>query len=114
MPSLGAARVLPLVLDVTEPAGIEAALDRVVGEFGRIDVLVVNAGVGYSLPVGKGNLDPIRRTIDTNLTGAIATIELALPRLRAQGGGQIVANGDPETVARVKGSYTGELLRKML
>lgn len=91
LPALGAARVLSLVLDVTDPGAIETALDRVVNEFGRLDVLVVNAGVGYSLPVGKGNLDPIRRTIDTNLTGAIATIELALPRLRAQGGGQIVA-----------------------
>jgi NAD(P)-dependent dehydrogenase (short-subunit alcohol dehydrogenase family) len=91
LPSLGAARALPLVLDVTDTAAIHAALDRVVREFGRLDVLVVNAGVGYAFPAGKGKLDLVRQTIDTNLVGAIATIELALPRLRAQGSGQIVA-----------------------
>ena len=51
----------------------------------------MNAGVGYSLPVGRGKFEQMRQTLDTNLTGAIATIEFALPRLRAQGGGQIVA-----------------------
>jgi NAD(P)-dependent dehydrogenase (short-subunit alcohol dehydrogenase family) len=90
LPGLGAAAVLPLALDVTDAAAIDAALERACREFGRIDVVVVNAGVGYTLPVGKGHLDRVRQTIDTDLTGAIATIELVLPRLRAQGGGQIV------------------------
>jgi len=53
--------------------------------------VVANAGVGCSLPVGKGRLDEVRRTLDTDLTGAIAAIEYALPILRAQGGGQVVA-----------------------
>jgi len=47
--------------------------------------------VGYNTPAGKGRFDLVKRTLDTNLTGAIATIEQALPILRAQGGGQIVA-----------------------
>jgi len=91
LPGLGAAAVLPLALDVTDFGSIDAALGRAAGEFGRLDVVVVNAGVGYSLPVGRGKFEQVRRTIDTDLTGAIATIEFALPRLRAQGGGQIVA-----------------------
>jgi NAD(P)-dependent dehydrogenase (short-subunit alcohol dehydrogenase family) len=91
LPGLGAAAVLPLALDVTDFESIDAALGRAASEFGRLDVVVANAGVGYSLPVGRGKFDQVRRTIDTDLTGAIATIELALPRLRAQGGGQIVA-----------------------
>jgi NAD(P)-dependent dehydrogenase (short-subunit alcohol dehydrogenase family) len=88
---LGAAAVLPLALDVTDFASIDAALERAAGEFGRLDIVVANAGVGYTLPVGCGKFDQVRQTIDTNLTGAIATIEFALPRLRAQGGGQLVA-----------------------
>lgn len=88
---LGAPAVLPLALDVTDFASIDAALERAAGEFGRLDVVVANAGVGYTLPVGRGKFDQVRQTIDTDLTGAIATIEYALPRLRAQGGGQIVA-----------------------
>ena len=91
LPGLGAAAVLPLALDVTDFASIDAVLGRATREFGRLDVVVVNAGVGYSLPVGRGKFDQVRQTIDTDLTGAIATIEFALPRLRAQGGGQIVA-----------------------
>jgi len=91
LPALGAAAVLRLPLDVTDFATIDAALDRAAREFGRLDVVVVNAGVGYTLPAGRGKFDQVRQTIDTDLTGAIATIEFALPRLRAQGGGQIVA-----------------------
>jgi NAD(P)-dependent dehydrogenase (short-subunit alcohol dehydrogenase family) len=87
----GAARVLPITLDVTDFAAIDAALERAAHTFGRIDVVVANAGVGWSLPVGRGTFEEMRRTIDTDLTAAIATIEYALPRLRAQGGGQVVA-----------------------
>jgi NAD(P)-dependent dehydrogenase (short-subunit alcohol dehydrogenase family) len=88
---LGAARVLPVALDVTDYDHIAGALKRAADEFGRIDIVVVNAGVGYWLPAGKGEFDLVKRTLDTDLTGAIATIEQALPLLRAQGGGQIVA-----------------------
>jgi len=87
----GAAAVLPLALDVTDVPTIDAALDRAARELGRLDIVVANAGVGYSLPVGRGKFEQVRQTIDTNLTGAIATLEFALPRLRAQGGGQLVA-----------------------
>ncbi|NJD32715.1 MAG: SDR family NAD(P)-dependent oxidoreductase [Gammaproteobacteria bacterium] len=87
----GAGRVLAVSLDVTDFGGIAGALRRAATEFGRLDVVVVNAGVGYSLPIGRGKFDLVRRTIDTDLTGAIATVEQALPILRAQGGGQVVA-----------------------
>jgi NAD(P)-dependent dehydrogenase (short-subunit alcohol dehydrogenase family) len=87
----GAAGVLPITLDVTDFPAIDAALERAAREFGRLDIVVANAGVGWSLPVGRGKFEQMRRTIDTDLTAAIATIEYALPRLRAQGGGQIAA-----------------------
>jgi hypothetical protein len=86
----GAGAVVPLALDVTDFPAIDAALERAAREFGRLDVVVANAGVGWSLPAGRGRFEQVRRTIDTDLTAAIATIEFALPRLRAQGGGQVV------------------------
>jgi hypothetical protein len=88
---LGAAAALAVPLDVTDYAAVEAALARVASELGRLDIVVANAGVGYSLPAGRGKFELLRQTIDTDLTAAIATIEFALPILRAQGGGQIVA-----------------------
>jgi hypothetical protein len=88
--ALGAAKALPLALDVTDFDAIPAVLETARSGLGRLDVLVVNAGVGYSLPAGRGKFDRVRQTIDTDLTGAIATIEHALPIMRAQGGGQIV------------------------
>lgn len=91
LPELGAAAVLPLALDVTDYPSIDAALGRAAREFGRLDIVVANAGVGYTLPVGRGKFEQVRQTIDTDLTAAIATLEFALPRLRAQGGGQLVA-----------------------
>ena len=87
----GAPVAWPCVLDVTQFERIPAALAGAAEALGRIDILVVNAGVGYSLPVGRGKFEQARQTIDTNLTGAIATIEHALPLLREQGGGHIVA-----------------------
>jgi hypothetical protein len=100
----GAGRVLELPLDVTDFPAVAAALKATVAEFGRLDVVVVNAGVGYTLPIGKGKLEEVRRTLDTDLGGAIATIEHAVPILRAQGGGQIVG------VTSVAGSRGGPFL----
>jgi NAD(P)-dependent dehydrogenase (short-subunit alcohol dehydrogenase family) len=86
----GAARVLPITMDVTDTSVVRTGLELAAREFGRIDVLVVNAGVGYTLPVGKDRFDRVAEVLDTDLTGAIATIEFGLPILRRQGGGQIV------------------------
>ena len=86
----GAERVLPVALDVTDYDGIAAAIASAATEFRRLDVIVVNAGVAYTVPAGRGHFEHVKTTIDTDLTGAIATIEQALPQLRKQGGGQIV------------------------
>jgi hypothetical protein len=86
----GAARVLPVELDVSAFATVRPALERAAGEFGRLDVVVANAGVAAVTPVGKGRFDQVRQSIETNLLGAIATIEAAVPILRRQGGGQVV------------------------
>jgi NAD(P)-dependent dehydrogenase (short-subunit alcohol dehydrogenase family) len=86
----GAPQALAVALDVADLAAVDSTLARVASEFGRLDIVVANAGVGHSTPAGKGRLPQIRETLDVNLLGAIATIEAALPILRAQGGGQVV------------------------
>ncbi len=101
--ALGAERVVAITLDVTDATQVEDSFARAVAELGRIDVVVVNAGVGYATPVGRGRLEQVRVTIDTNLTGAIATIEHALPLLRGQGGGQLAVI---TSIAAVRGLPT--------
>lgn len=86
----GAPRVIPIELDVADCPGVALAVERVAREFGRLDIVVANAGVAGVTPAGKGRLDAVRRTIEVNLVGAIATIEAAVPILRRQGGGQVV------------------------
>jgi NAD(P)-dependent dehydrogenase (short-subunit alcohol dehydrogenase family) len=86
----GASRVVPMRLDVADTASIEPAVQHAAQALGRLDVVVANAGVGSLTPAGKGRLPQIRETLAVNLLGAIATIEAALPLMKAQGGGQVV------------------------
>jgi short-subunit dehydrogenase len=86
----GAARVVPLRLDVADTASIEPVVQQAAQSLGRLDVVVANAGVGHMTPVGKGALAAVQETLVINLLGAIATIEAALPIMRAQGEGQVV------------------------
>ncbi|HWJ07161.1 MAG TPA: SDR family NAD(P)-dependent oxidoreductase [Steroidobacteraceae bacterium] len=86
----GAANAIVIPLDVADTDAIAPAVQRAARELGRLDVVVANAGVAHVTPAGKGRLAQIRETIEVDLIGAIATIEAALPILRAQGGGQVV------------------------
>ncbi|HET7204316.1 MAG TPA: SDR family NAD(P)-dependent oxidoreductase [Steroidobacteraceae bacterium] len=96
----GASRVVAIRLDVADTASIEPAIQQAAQALGRLDVVVANAGVGQRTPVGKGRLPVVRETLVVNLLGAIATIEAALPIMRAQGAGQVVGI---TSVARTRG-----------
>jgi short-subunit dehydrogenase len=86
----GACRVVPIQLDVSETSAIEPAVRRAAEALGRLDVVIANAGIGVHTPVGKGRLADMHSTLEVNLVGAIATLEAALPVMRAQGSGQLV------------------------
>jgi NAD(P)-dependent dehydrogenase (short-subunit alcohol dehydrogenase family) len=83
-------RVLPLALDVTDPAAAEAAIAAGRERFGRIDVVVNNAG--YADLAAIEDVDPadFRAQIDTNLFGVVNVTKAALPVLREQGGGHVI------------------------
>jgi NAD(P)-dependent dehydrogenase (short-subunit alcohol dehydrogenase family) len=79
-----------MVCDVRDPASAERAVRTAVAKFGRIDVLVNNAGVGVGAPVADLTLDEWNRIIGTNLTGIFNCCKAAIAHLREGGGGWIV------------------------
>ena len=83
-------RALALALDVTDAAQIATAVEAAEDKFGRIDVLVNNAGYGYQSSIEEGEEAEIRAQFDANVFGLFALTRAVLPILRAQRSGRIL------------------------
>ncbi|HYN79838.1 MAG TPA: oxidoreductase [Lamprocystis sp. (in: g-proteobacteria)] len=81
---------LVLAVDVTVPAQIEAAVAAAQARFGRIDVLVNNAGVGYFGSFEESNLDAVRSMFEINVWGLTHMTRAVLPGMRARRRGTVV------------------------
>jgi NAD(P)-dependent dehydrogenase (short-subunit alcohol dehydrogenase family) len=84
------ANALALKLDIDKPSEIAAAVEATRAKFGRIDVLVNNAGYGYLAAVEEGEDADIRAMFETNFFGLAALTRAVLPLMRAQKAGAIV------------------------
>lgn len=81
---------LVLKLDVTDQGQIDAAIKAAEEKFGRIDVLVNNAGIGYFAAVEESEEDQVRRMFEINVFGLSRMIHAALPGMRKRRNGFIV------------------------
>lgn len=83
-------QVRAVALDVTDPAAARAAVEVATSAFGRLDVLVNNAGYANTGAFEDTPEDDFRAQVETNLFGVVNVTRAALPVMRAQGGGHIV------------------------
>lgn len=81
---------IALKLDVTKPNEIEAAVQQTLARFGRIDVLVNNAGIGYFGAIEESEEAEVRRMFDINFFGLANMTKAVLPVMRGQRSGHIV------------------------
>ncbi|MEO1153376.1 MAG: SDR family oxidoreductase, partial [Pseudomonadota bacterium] len=75
--------VLPIQADLREETAPTAVVDAVIERFGRLDVVVNNAGSVAALPLETADYGALRDMFDTNVTGPMAVLAAALPHLEA-------------------------------
>jgi NAD(P)-dependent dehydrogenase (short-subunit alcohol dehydrogenase family) len=82
--------VLTLELDVTKPDQVKSAVEQAHAHFGRLDIVLNNAGYSLVGTIEEASADDVRALYDTNIFGTLSVIQAALPLLRKQGGGHIL------------------------
>jgi len=99
-------RLLSVSLDVTDPAAAKAAVDAALAAFGRIDVLVNNAGYGHLSLFEESTADDAQTQYDTNVFGLMHVTRAVLPTMRAQRSGRIF---NISSVGGIVGGASGTL-----
>jgi NADP-dependent 3-hydroxy acid dehydrogenase YdfG len=82
--------VLTLALDVTNAEQVKAVVKQAHTHFGRLDIVLNNAGYALVGTIEEATADEVRALYETNIFGPLAVIQAALPLLREQGGGHIL------------------------
>lgn len=96
----GAPNVIVRSLDVTDFDAVPRVIGEAATEFGGLDIVIANSGIGGATPIGRGAFAAARSVIETNLLGAMATIDAAVELFRKQGRGHVVG---VTSVAAVRG-----------
>ena len=82
--------VLTLELDITKPDQVKKALEQAHTRFGKLDIVLNNAGYSLVGTIEEASIDDIKSLYETNILGAVSVIKAALPLLRKQGNGHIL------------------------
>ncbi|TGM45513.1 SDR family NAD(P)-dependent oxidoreductase [Leptospira vanthielii] len=83
-------QVLTLELDVTKPNQVKHVVEEAHSHFGRLDIILNNAGYSLVGTIEEASGDEVRALYETNIFGSLSVIQTALPLLRKQGGGHII------------------------
>jgi NAD(P)-dependent dehydrogenase (short-subunit alcohol dehydrogenase family) len=82
--------ILPLPLDVTDREAVFATVKQGAEHFGRLDIIISNAGYGALGMIEELDIDTVRQNFETNFFGTFSLIQAVIPLLRAQGSGHIL------------------------
>ena len=80
----------PIYLDVTDEESIKSAIDTIIGNEGRIDVLINNAGYGSYGAIEDVEISEAKMQFEVNLFGLARLVQLVLPHMRKQKSGRII------------------------
>jgi NAD(P)-dependent dehydrogenase (short-subunit alcohol dehydrogenase family) len=86
----GGGQAVALHVDVSDEASTQKMADDVVSKWGRIDILLNNAGIFFDLEQTNNSLDYLRKVLDVNMIGPWLCTRAVLPTMRAQGKGKII------------------------
>lgn len=84
-------KALSFAVDVSDEAQVNAVVEQVLRDFGRIDAVINNAGIGIFKPADQFSAEEWSRLMDVNVKGSFLLTKAALPAMKAAGGGHIVA-----------------------
>jgi short-subunit dehydrogenase len=81
---------LALPTDITDPKQIDKMIKSTVDHYGRIDILINNAGQGYDAPVEKIKIDTLQKIFNLSFVGQLIAMQKVIPIMRSQGDGAII------------------------
>ena len=81
---------LAITTDMRKPEDIDNLILKTASVFGRVDVLINNAGQGIYGPVEKINIDDYKKVMELNVYGVIRAMQAVIPQMKKQGGGTIL------------------------
>lgn len=98
---------LAVATDMRDERAVRAMVKQVYEHYGRIDVLINNAGQGMHVPVEHANIEQYRAIFQLNVVGVLTAMQAVIPLMRAQGGGVIIniSSGTTKMVAPNVGPY---------
>ena len=99
-------RILVRELDVTDAEAVFTVFAAVAAELGRVDRVIVNAGIGKGRPIGTGGFAENLETVETNLVGALAQCEAAMEIFRRQNAGHLVVVSSMAALRGLPGAVT--------